>query len=193
VVLETLTPEQRVAFVLHDVFAVPFDEIAAMLGVSGAAARQLATRARRAVAEGRPRHTATLAEQRQVADAFLAAVSGGDLDALLALLAPDVIAVGDGGGVVSAGLRAVEGSDKVARFVFGIFEKTARTGSMRAEPVLVNGSLGFLLEFGEPPQRLVSTFAIADGRITALFDQLNPAKLTRVPAVDPARDVLARP
>jgi RNA polymerase sigma-70 factor, ECF subfamily len=191
VVLETLTPEQRVAFVLHDVFAVPFDEIATMLGVSGPAARQLATRARRAVAEGRPRHTATLAEQRHVSEAFLAAVSGGDLDALLALLAPDVVAVGDGGGVVSAGLRAVEGSDKVARFVFGIFEKTARKGSMRAEPVLVNGSLGFLLEFGEPPQRLVSTFAIADGRITGIFDQLNPAKLTRVPAVDPARDVLA--
>jgi RNA polymerase sigma-70 factor (ECF subfamily) len=191
VVLETLTPEQRIAFVLHDVFAVPFDEIAATLGVSGAAARQLATRARRAVTEGRSRHTATLTEQRQVVEAFLAAVRGGDLDTLLTLLAPDVVAVGDGGGVVSAGMRAVEGADKVARFIGGIFEKTLRAGSVRAEWVLVNGALGVLLEFGEPPQRLVSTFSIADGRITGIFDQLNPAKLTRVPAVDPARNLFS--
>ncbi|GIJ74479.1 RNA polymerase sigma factor SigJ [Virgisporangium ochraceum] len=194
VVLERLTPEQRVAFVLHDVFGVPFDEIAAALKVTGAAARQLATRARRAVADDRVRHTATPAEQRQVAEAFLAAVGGGDLDALVKLLAPDVIAVGDGGGVVPAGRRAVEGTDKVARFLFGIFEKTLRSGGpVRAEQVLVNGSLGFLLEFGEPPQRLVTSLAIADGRITGIFDQLNPAKLTAVPRVDPSRDLFGRP
>jgi RNA polymerase sigma-70 factor, ECF subfamily len=193
VVLEKLTPEQRIAFVLHDVFAVPFAEIAAVLGTSGAAARQLATRARRAVADDRVRHTATLAEQRQVAEAFLAAVQGGDLEALLALLAPDVIAIGDGGGVAPAGRRAIEGGDKVARFLFGIFEKTLRGGAVRAEPVLVNGSLGYVLEFGDPPQRLVTAFAIADGRVTGVFDQLNPAKLTRVPPVDPERDLLARP
>jgi RNA polymerase sigma-70 factor (ECF subfamily) len=192
VVLERLTPEQRVAFVLHDVFAVPFDEIAAVLGVTDAAARQLATRARRAVADDRVRHTATLAEQRRVADAFLAAVSGGDLDALVALLAPDVVAVGDGGGVAPAGRRAIEGSDKVARFLFGIFGKTLQQtrGPVRAELVLVNGSLGFMMEFGEPVNRLVTSLAIADGRITGIFDQLNPAKLTAVPRVDPARDVL---
>jgi RNA polymerase sigma-70 factor (ECF subfamily) len=194
VVLERLTPEQRVAFVLHDVFAVPFDQIAAALGVTDAAARQLATRARRAVADDRVRHTATPAEQRRVAEAFLAAVGGGDLDALVALLAPDVVAVGDGGGVVPAGRRAVEGTDKVARFLFGVFAKTLRSGGpVRAEQVLVNGSLGFVLEFGEPPQRLVTALAIADGRITGIFDQLNPAKLTAVPPVDPSRDLFGRP
>ncbi len=193
VVLETLTPEQRIAFVLHDVFAVPFDQIAATLGTTDAAARQLATRARRAVADGRVRHTATLAEQRKVAEAFFAAVRGGDMEALLALLAPDVIAIGDGGGVAPAGRRAIEGDDKVARFLFGIFEKTRRGGAVRVEQVLVNGALGYVLEFGDPPQRLVTAFAVADGRITGIFDQLNPAKLTRVPSVDPARDLLGQP
>jgi RNA polymerase sigma-70 factor (ECF subfamily) len=192
VVLETLTPEQRVAFVLHDVFAVPFEDIAVVLGVSGAAARQLATRARRAVADGRPRHTATLAEQRRVAEAFLAAVAGGDLEALLALLAPDVIAYGDGGGVAPAGRRPVEGDDKVARLLAGLFAKLGRSAGSRAEVVLVNGTLGFMLEVGDPPIRVVTAFAIADGRITGVFDQLNPAKLTHVPPVDPQRDLLAQ-
>jgi RNA polymerase sigma-70 factor (ECF subfamily) len=190
VVLETLTPEQRIAFVLHDVFALPFDEIAATLGTTDAAARQLATRARRAVADGRIRHTATLAEQRKVAEAFFEAVRGGDMEALLALLAPDVIAVGDGGGVVPAGRRAVEGDDKVARFMLGVFEKTLRSGRVLVEQVLVNGTLGYLVEYGDPPRRLVSAFAIADGRITGIFDQVNPAKLTRVPSLDPAPEVL---
>jgi RNA polymerase sigma-70 factor (ECF subfamily) len=191
VVLETLTPEQRVAFVLHDVFAVPFDEIAAVLGVTGAAARQLATRARRAVADGRPRHSATTAEQRRVAEAFLAAVSGGDIEALLALLAPDVIAIGDGGGYAPAGRRPVEGADKVARLLWGLFEKFGGSGSARAEAVLVNGTVGFMVEIGEQRMRVVTAFAIADGRITGVFDQLNPEKLTHVPPVDPSRDLLA--
>src|SRR6266511_4205825 len=103
VVLERLTPEQRVAFILHDVFAVPFDEIASVLGGTPEAARQLASRARRAVAEGRPRHRADLNEQRRVLSAFLNAAERGDVDALLAVLAPDVVAIGDGGGVAPAG------------------------------------------------------------------------------------------
>jgi RNA polymerase sigma-70 factor, ECF subfamily len=192
VVLETLTPEQRVAFVLHDVFAVPFDEIAAALGTTDAAARQLATRARRAVAAGRVRHSATPAEQREVTEAFLNAVRGGDIDALLALLAPDVIAIGDGGGVAPAGRRPIEGGLQVARFMLGLFRTTSKHASLRFEEVLVNGSLGFLFEYGEPPIRVVMAMSIADGRITGIFDQLNPAKLTRVPRVDPSRDQLGQ-
>jgi RNA polymerase sigma-70 factor (ECF subfamily) len=217
VVLETLTPEQRVAFVLHDVFAVPFDEIATVLATSAPATRQLATRARRAVAEGRPRHTATRAEQRAVVHAFLDAVRGGDINRLLALLAPDVIAVGDGGGVLPAGRHPVVGALKVARFMAGLFRQVAQiraTGvvppafwpagpdgpggpagpvTVIAEEILVNGDVGLLIEFGEPPVRLVMGFAVEGDRITGIFDQVNPAKLTAVPRVDPARNLFAQP
>jgi RNA polymerase sigma-70 factor, ECF subfamily len=248
-VLETLTPEQRVALVLHDAFAVPFDEIASLLGTSPAAARQLATRARRAVADGRPRHAATRTEQREVVGAFLAAAQGGDISRLVALLAPDVIAIGDGGGVLPAGRRPVEGALKVARFMAGLFRMTLRIstggsgagpaspagsaspagpassgpasssgptssagpassggpelpagwaawlgdikpGRLIVEEVLVNGDVGLLFEYGEPPIRLVMGFAVDDGRITGIFDQVNPAKLTAVPPADPERDLL---
>jgi RNA polymerase sigma-70 factor (ECF subfamily) len=192
VVLEALTPEQRVAFVLHDVFAVPFEEIAAVLGTTAPAARQLATRARRAVADGRPRHSATLTEQRDLLDAFLAAVREGDIDGLLAVLAPDVIAIGDGGGVVPAGKRPVEGALQVARFMAGLFRLADRM-TARVELVLVNGSYGLLIEATDPPARVAMGIAMADGRITGIFDQVNPAKLTRVPPIDPTRDLLARP
>jgi RNA polymerase sigma-70 factor, ECF subfamily len=192
VVLEALTPEQRVAFVLHDVFAVPFEEIAAVLGTTAPAARQLATRARRAVADGRPRHSATLTEQRDLLDAFLAAVRDGDIDGLLAVLAPDVIAIGDGGGVVPAGKRPIEGALPVARFMAGLFRLADRM-TARMELVLVNGSYGLLIEATDPPIRVAMGIAMADGRITGIFDQVNPAKLTGVPPIDPARDLLAQP
>ena len=191
VVLETLTPEQRVAFVLHDVFAVPFDDIATVLSTTGQAARQLATRARRAVAEGRPRHSATPAEQRTLIDAFLAAVEEGDIDGLLAVLAPDVVAIGDGGGVLPAGRRPVEGALQVARFMAGLFRQARRMGTARAELVSVNGVYGLLMEAGDPPIRMVMGLSMADGRITGIFDQLNPAKLIDAPTVDPTRDLLA--
>jgi RNA polymerase sigma-70 factor, ECF subfamily len=195
VVLETLSPEQRVAFVLHDVFAVPFDEIATVLGSTAAAARQLASRARRAVAQGKPRHRATPAEQRDVVTAFLSAVQGGDINRLLSLLAPDVIVMGDGGGVAPAARRPVIGGLPVARFLTGLFRQAAKrravdSSSVVAELVLVNGGLGLLVEQDEPLTRLVMGFAVEDGRITAVFDQLNPAKLTAVPRVDRARDLL---
>ncbi|HEU5110386.1 MAG TPA: sigma factor-like helix-turn-helix DNA-binding protein, partial [Micromonosporaceae bacterium] len=184
VVLDLLSPAERVAFVLHDVFAVPFEEIAAVLGTTPAAARQLASRARRAVAEGGPKHTAGLAEQRRVLAAFLDAVTSGDIDGLLAVLAPDVIATGDGGGVVPAGAKAVVGATQVARFLAGTFRRLEKEEALRgAEIVLVNGSIGLLVEveFLGNRIRMVMAFAVADGRITGVFDQLNPAKLTQVP------------
>ncbi|GAA2504040.1 RNA polymerase sigma factor SigJ [Winogradskya humida] len=176
VVLEKLTPEQRVAVVLHDVFAVPFEEIAEVLGTTVAAARQHASRGRRATAEGQARHTADVAEQRRVLNAFLAAAASGDLRALAAVLAPDVVAISDGGGVVSAGRNPVYGADKVARFVVGLLTRKAR--NLTVEPVLVNGAAGVVVR-GDA--FAVITAAISgDGRITALYSQLNPAKLASV-------------
>jgi len=181
VVLEKLTPEQRVAVVLHDAFAVPFDEVAAVLGTSVAAARQHASRGRRAIAEGQARHTADLSEQRKVLDAFLTAAVSGDLRALAAVLAPDVVAIGDGGGVVNAGLNPVFGMDKVARFYAGILGRRAHEAhGVTVQPVLVNGAAGVLVR-GEyhdgRPLLFVLTVAVDDGRITAVYNQLNPAKL----------------
>jgi RNA polymerase sigma-70 factor (ECF subfamily) len=181
VVLEKLTPEQRVAVVLHDAFSMPFEEVAAVLNTTVAAARQHASRGRRAIAEGSARHTADLAEQRTVLDAFLAAASSGDVQALAAVLAPDVVAIGDGGGVVSAGTRPVLGAEKVARFCIGIFRgRQVDVHDVTLLPVLVNGAAGLLIRGkyldGRPLLSVVG-IAVADGRITAIYNQLNPAKL----------------
>jgi RNA polymerase sigma-70 factor (ECF subfamily) len=190
VVIKRLTPEQRVAFVLHDVFAVPFDEVAAVLGTTTTYARQIASRARRAVADGGVRYTTDRAEQRRLLTAFLAATESGDLDGLLAVLAPDVVAIGDGGGVAQGVRRPVTGALQVARFMAGVFRRFAKEATIAIEPVLVNGDLGLLMEVSIPDgpvQRVVMALAYSDGRITGIFNQLNPAKLSGVPAPDPSR------
>lgn len=197
VVLERLTPEQRVAFVLHDVFSVPFDAIADALGISAAAARQHASRARRAVAEGGPRHTADLAEQRRVLAAFTAAVESGEIDKLMAVLAPDVVMVGDGGGVFPAAGRPLHRPVEVGRFLLGLSRVVGRdTRSLRAAPVLVNGSLGLQME-GEykdgRPIRIVMAIAVSDGHVTALFNQLNPAKVATAPPLPADADLWPTP
>ena len=184
VVLERLGPEQRVALVLHDAFAVPFDEIASVLGTTVEAARQLASRGRRAVAEGHARHTADRDEQRRVLAAFTSAARTGDLHALAAVLAPDVVAIGDGGGLSRAARRPIVGASRVARFYRGVWRKLQRnTRVLVVEPVVVNGDLGLLVR-GEytdgRPLLSVLAVAIADGRITALYSQQNPAKLGRL-------------
>ena len=181
VVLERLTPEQRVAFVLHDAFAVPFEEVAAVLDSTPAAARQHASRARKAVTAGGIRHTAGLAEQRRVLDAFLAAARDGDMRTLAAVLAPEVVAIGDGGGVVRTALRPILGAEKVARFFTGLFShRFAGLTDFTIEPVLVNGSAalmfrGALADGGE--LLVVSVLAVHEGRVTGVFNQQNPAKL----------------
>ena len=184
VVLEKLSPEQRVAVVLHDAFGVPFDEVAAVLNTSVPAARQHASRGRRAITEGQARHTADPTEQRKVLDAFLSAAASGDLQALAAVLAPEVVAIGDGGGVVNAGRNPIFGMDKVARFYAGVLGHRAKdTRDVTVEPVLVNGDAGVLVR-GEyldgRPLLFVLTVAVADGRVTAVYNQLNPAKLQSV-------------
>ncbi len=185
VVLERLTPEQRVAFVLHDALSVPFAEIADVLGCSVPAARQHASRARRTVASADPPARVGLAEQRRVLDAFLAALASGDLAALVGLLHPDAAVIGDGGGKERTAHRPIRGADKVARFILGLLERygPGRLGAARL--VLVNGDLGMVIpswpgDAEHPPLAArVSCFAIRDGQVVAIYDMVNPDKIGR--------------
>jgi RNA polymerase sigma-70 factor, ECF subfamily len=193
VVLERLNPEQRVAFVLHDVFAVPFDEIATVLATNPAAARQLASRARKAVADGGVRERPDRGEQRRVLEAFLAAARTGNIDGLVAVLAPDAVVTGDGGGLAPAARVPVAGALHAARFLLGLFRQADRI-EVVVEPVLVNDDLGLLAEGTFPDGtrvRVVMSFVVADGQIRNVYNQLNPAKLDGVPRPDPARNLMA--
>jgi RNA polymerase sigma-70 factor (ECF subfamily) len=168
-----MTPAERVAFVLHDVFALPFDEIAAVVGRSPAAVRQLATSARRRVrAHGEPGRGTR--EHDDVLAAFAAAAAGGDLAALTGLLDPSVTLRADGGGGVSAARRPVLGVDHVARFLLGVFRK--RPSAVLSARRTGDG-LAFALEDEGRVQALVNA-RVRDGRITDLWLQVNPGKLT---------------
>jgi RNA polymerase sigma factor (sigma-70 family) len=172
VVLETLTPAERLAFVLHDMFGVPFDEIAPIVGRSSTAARQLASRARRQV-QGAPVPDADLARQREVVDAFLAAVREGDFDALLAVLDPDVVSRADrspfpGLPTVRRGARAVA-SGALA------FSRLAQS----ARPALVNGTAG-LVAAPEGRPFSVLAFTVAHGKIVEIDVILDPVRLARL-------------
>jgi RNA polymerase sigma-70 factor (ECF subfamily) len=186
VVLDRLSPRQRVAFVLHEAFGVPFDEIAELLGSSVAAARQHASRARRAVADADPPARPALAEQQEVLGRFLAAMATGNVHAVLELLHPDAVLVGDSDGKAKTAFRTVSGAENVARFVLGLQTRygTQSFASMRF--VLVNGELGMYLpawagDAEHPPfDRRVLGVTIHDGRLSALYDVVNPDKLSLV-------------
>ena len=172
VVLEALAPPERLAFVLHRMFAVPFDEIATIVGCSPVAARQLASRARRRVREAAPVPDVHLSGQRKVVDAFLAAVRGGDFDALLAVLDPDVVHRSDrgpGAMTVIRGARAVaEQARKFSRLAGAV------------QPVLVNGTAGIVswLPSGQPFS--VMAFTIKSGKIVEIDVLGDPARLRRL-------------
>ncbi|MFJ3200154.1 sigma-70 family RNA polymerase sigma factor [Streptomyces sp. NPDC086989] len=172
VVLGALGPAERLAFVLHDLFAVPFDEIAPVLGRTAASTRQLASRARRRVQDAAPTPDADLVRTREVVDAFLTAARGGDLDALVDLLDPEIIARSDGGALrPSAVLR---GAAQVASqaITFARFAAVAR-------PVLVNGLPGVLaLAEGKPLS--VMAFTVKDGKVVALDILTDPERLARI-------------
>ena len=173
VVLEAMTPAERVAFVLHDVFAVPFDEIAEAVGRSSAAVRQLAASARRHVRESRA-VAVSRAEHDRVVRAFQEAARTGEITPLLNFLAPDVELRSDGGGVVSAARNVVSGADNVARFLLGI---AAKRPDMSMEPEQLGDGLGFVFrEQGEAVS--VMNLHVEGGAITRLWIVLNPAKLT---------------
>ncbi|MGH3785151.1 MAG: sigma-70 family RNA polymerase sigma factor [Pseudonocardiaceae bacterium] len=185
VVLERLTPEQRVAFVLHDALSVPFTEIADVLGCSLPAARQHASRARRTVTSADPPARVGLAEQRRVLDTFLTALAGGDLATLVSVLHPDAAVIGDGGGRERTARRPVRGADKVARFVLGLQERYGPGRLGAAQLVRVNGDLGMVIPAwsgdAEHPSIAgrVACFAIRDGQVAAIYDIVNPDKLGR--------------
>lgn len=183
VVLDRLTPEQRVAFVLHDAFDVPFAEIAEVLGCTVATARQHASRGRRALAEAEPPPRVALDEQREVLERFLEAVASGDLDAVVGLLHPDVVMVGDGGGKARTAVHVVSGADKVARLILGLMR---RYGDVEGRPALVNGDLGLMFAAqGELTPR-VEAFVVRDGKVAGVYDMSNPDKLGHVPFPEPA-------
>jgi RNA polymerase sigma factor (sigma-70 family) len=172
VVLETLAPAERLAFVLHDMFAVPFDEIAPIVGRSPAAARQLASRARRRVQGATPAPDADVGRQRQVVDAFLAAARGGDFEALVALLDPDVVLRVDRGALRPGASREVHGAAAVAEQVLTFAPRLARF----SRPALVNGAAGFVVAPRGRPIA-VTGFTVANGKIVEMDVLADPARL----------------
>jgi RNA polymerase sigma factor (sigma-70 family) len=172
VVLETLSPAERLAFVLHDMFAVPFGEIAPIVGRSPAASRQLASRARRRVRGAATVPDADLNRQREVVDAFLAAARGGDFDALVAVLDPDVVLRSDRGAVPADASREVRGAPAVAR-------RAAKERARAARPALVNGAVGVVVA---PRGRLLMVlgFTIRGGKIVEIDAIADPARLRKL-------------
>lgn len=173
VVLESMTPAERVAFVLHDVFAVPFAEIAEIVGRSPAAVRQLATSARRRVAAERSRSVAR-AEHDSVVAAFGAAAASGDLGALVAVLDPEVVLRSDGGGLVSAARKPVLGAANVARFLLGLLEKNPDD---QVEPLETTDGAGFAVRRAGAVIGVVNLNVVA-GRIADVWIVMNPEKLS---------------
>jgi RNA polymerase sigma-70 factor (ECF subfamily) len=185
VVLERLTPDQRVAFVLHDGFGVPFSEIASVLGVSDASARQLASRARRAVASAPP----PVAEQahNEVAGSLMAALAAGDMEAVVRVLHPDVTFTGDSNGKAPTAARTIVGPDKVARFLFGLARRYGPNWLAGGQLALINGRVGTYTE-GAPAREgypalmpRITAMTVHDGKVCAIWDIANPDKFTASP------------
>jgi RNA polymerase sigma factor (sigma-70 family) len=174
VVLETLAPAERIAFVLHDMFAVPFDEIATLVERSPAATRQLASRARRRVQGAAPVPDADLAAQRRVVDAFFAAARDGDFDALVAVLDPDVVSRSDGGELRPEATTVVRGAREVAARAL-----TFARLSPFVRPALINGAAGVVVApHGEPFS--VMGFTVEGGKIVEIDSIADPARLSEL-------------
>ena len=177
-VLETLSPAERAVFVLREVFDTPYEEIAEAVGKSPAAVRQIAHRARDHVAARRPRMPVSTTEQQEVVERFLAAVRHGDLQGLLDVLAPDVVVVADGGGLVAAARQPIEGAQRVAAFLAG----ATRQAEFEATTVWLNGSLAARIDIGGALDTAVS-LSVENGRITRIYAIRNPHKLAGLDAV----------
>jgi RNA polymerase sigma factor (sigma-70 family) len=173
IVLETLAPAERLAFVLHDMFAVPFDEIAPIVGRTSDATRQLASRARRRV-QGAAVPDSDLTHQRRVVDAFFAAARAGDIEALVAVLDPDVVVRFDGGPIRPAASALFRGAEKVARSALRYSDPTRVI-----HPAVVNGAAGVVLTFEGRPVS-VWGFTVADGRVVAVDVLGDPARLAKL-------------
>jgi RNA polymerase sigma-70 factor, ECF subfamily len=176
-VMETLTPTERAVFVLREVFDLAYDEIAEAVGKSPAAVRQVAHRARAHVAARRPRGVVSPAQTRDALEAFQQAAATGDLQRLLDILAPDVVFLGDGGGVVQAALAPVVGADRVARLLAVGLERIATAYSLH--PAQVNGYPALVLRLNGEIDTVIAV-RIDDGLITGLYAVRNPEKLSHM-------------
>ena len=174
--LERLTPTERAAYVLHEAFDYPYRRIAEVLETSEANARQWGSRARAHLERARTA-SVTDAQRERLLAAFLAAAQQGDLEALEAVLADDIVAVSDGGGVVQAARRPVAGRHNVARYLLGVLEKFA--ADLENVPALYNGELAFVSLRGEQPIAVWTLDIAADG-IRGFYNVMNPAKLSRI-------------
>lgn len=177
--LERLSPAERAAFLLHDVFDSSYEEVAAALDRSEAACRQLTSRARAHLQAARPRYSPSDDEYQRVVRAFGMAILSGDVDALQRVLTDDAVLYPDGGGQVLSALRPIQGSDRVARFLFGVLKKFPLGASARISERTINGEPGFYIEEdGRPVQTMA--FDIRDGRIASVYVMRNPDKLARL-------------
>ena len=174
-VLETLVPLERAVFVLREVFDTAYDEIATTVGKSPAAVRQIAHRARDHVAARRPRMSVSRAEQQQAVERFMAAVREGDLQGLLGVLAPDVVLVSDGGGLVPSLRRPVEGAQRVAALLVA----GASHRALEARPAWLNGSPAVMIEI-DGQYTIAVSVAVNDGRVARIYAISNPEKLARL-------------
>ena len=174
-VLETLGPTERAVFVLREVFELPYGEIAEATGKSASAVRQIARRAREHVAARRPRVQVSRSEQQAVVERFLAALRTGQLQELLEVLAPDVVMIADGGGVVAAALAPLHGAEVVAKLLAGANRKVA---ALRTTTVWLNGAPAGRIDFDGEPSTV--SLAVENGRVTRIYVVRNPRKLTRL-------------
>jgi RNA polymerase sigma-70 factor (TIGR02957 family) len=176
VVLETLSPAERAVFVLREVFGLPAAEVAATLGRSEAAVRQTAHRAREHVQARQPRFDADRSAQSEVTERFLAACAGGDVDALLAALAPDVVLVSDGGGRAKAALRPIAGADKVVRFLLATAAQGLSIPGLHVEVTDINGAAGVVARVDDEPFMTIS-LVVVGGLVEQVLVVRNPEKL----------------
>jgi RNA polymerase sigma-70 factor (ECF subfamily) len=175
-VLDTLTPTERAVFVLREVFGFGYDEIAASVDKSEVACRQIASRATKHVQARRPR-ASDRPDTAVVLERFIAATTGGDLQGLMDVLAPDVVLLSDGGGIKQAALRPIIGRDKVLRWFAGTIGNT--DGELSMDVVMLNGEPAIQVVIdGEPDG--IAAVRIEDGLVTALYLVRNPEKLTRI-------------
>jgi RNA polymerase sigma-70 factor (TIGR02957 family) len=170
-VLETLGPTERAVFVLHEVFETPYDEIAQAVGKSVAAVRQIGHRAREHVAARRPRMQVDRAEQQAAVEKFMAAVSTGDVQGLVEVLAPDVVLIADGGGVVPAARKPITGAEKVATAM----ARAAKIPDLVMTAAWLNGMPGTRVDVGS--RAIAVSLVVEDGRITRIYAIANPHKL----------------
>jgi RNA polymerase sigma-70 factor (TIGR02957 family) len=175
-VLETLGPLERAVFVLREVFETPYDEIAEAVARTPTAVRQIAHRAREHVAARRPRVQVSRVEQQKVVERFLVAVRSGDVEGLLEVLAPDVVVVADGGGVVAAAPRPIHGAARVAAFLSGLGK---RVGAFEAKPMWLNGAPAMRIDV-DTALDTVASLVVEDGRITRIYAMRNPEKLSHL-------------